>query len=111
MATVEEKVKLRRLKLRDKAKGKATRAKPPARGTESGLGGVGGASLAFRSGGVAGRKRKSTAAGAAEAERAEKVRREVQWAHVRAAVCARVKWSGSGSGVYENSELLDSPGG
>ena len=87
MATVEEKVKLRRLKLRDKAKGKATRAKPPARGTESGLGGVGGGSLAFRSGGVVGRKRKSTAAGAAEAERAEKVRREVQWAHVRAAVC------------------------
>ena len=66
-------MKLRRLKLRDKAKGKATRAKPPARGTESGLGGVGGGSLAFRSGGVAGRKRKSTAAGAAEAERAEKV--------------------------------------
>ena len=40
-----------------------------------------------RGGGGAGRKRKASAAGALEAERAEKVRREVQWAHVRAAMC------------------------
>ena len=34
-----------------------------------------------------GGKRKATAASAVETERAEKRRREVQWAHVRAAMC------------------------
>ena len=38
--------------------------------------------------------RKASAAGALEAERAEKVRREVQWAHVRAAMCGVLRRAG-----------------
>ena len=86
---VEERLslRLRRLALRARTKDRMTSPEPPARGTESGSGKVGNASAGAVCGGVMGRKRKATAAGEAEAARVEKVRREVQWAQVRAAMC------------------------
>ena len=86
-ATVEEKIKRRRAQLRAAAKQRTTSEQPPVQGAGSGSGGERGSGTGARDGGGAGRKRKASAAGALEAERAEKVRREVQWAHVRAAMC------------------------
>ena len=76
---VEERLRLRRLELRARTKGRMASPEPPARGTESGSGKVGDASARAVCGGVVGRKRKATAAGEAEAARVEKVRREGQW--------------------------------
>ncbi len=85
--TVEERIRLRRAKLRAAAREKASSARPPAQGAGGGSGGECRLGPGARGGGGTGRKRKAPAAGALEAERAEKVRREVQWAHVRAAMC------------------------
>ena len=85
--TVEERIRLRRAKLRVAAREKASSARPPAQGARGGSGGECRLGPGARGGGGTGRKRKAPAAGALEAERAEKVRREVQWAHVRAAMC------------------------
>ena len=86
-ATVEEKIKQRREQLWAAAKRRTASELPPVREAGSGSGGEHGAGTGARDGGGAGRKRKASGAGALEAERAEKVRREVQWAHVRAAMC------------------------
>jgi len=85
--TVEEKIRVRRLAIRAEAKAKTSSVQPSVRGAGSGSGGEYSAGTGERGGGGAGRKRKAPAARALEAERAEKVRREVQWAHVRAAMC------------------------
>ena len=85
--TVEEKLRVRRMKFRAAAGAKASSGLPPGPGAGSGSGGEYSAGAGGRGGGGAGRKRKAPAERAFEAERAEKVRREVQWAQVRAAVC------------------------
>ena len=93
-ATVEERIKKRRAQLRAEAKLQATSEQPPVQGAGSGSGGERSSGTGTRGGGGAGRKRKASAAGALEAERAEKVRREVQWAHVRAAMCGVLRRAG-----------------
>ena len=85
--TVEEKLRVRRLEIRAKARVKESSELPPGPRAGSGSGGEYSAGTGGRGGGGAGRKRKAPAERALEAERAEKVRREVQWAQVRAAVC------------------------
>ena len=60
---------------------------PPAQRKGGGQAAAHGASTEAQGGNVVGSKRKATAASAVETERAEKRRREVQWAHVHAAMC------------------------
>jgi len=86
-ATVEEKLRQRRARLREAAREEESSAQPPAQGAGGGSDCECSLGPGARGGGGAGRKRKAPAAGALEAVRAEKVRREVQWAHVRAAMC------------------------
>ena len=110
---VEERLRLRRLELRARTKGRMTSPEPPARGTESGSGKVGDASARAVCGGVVGRKRKASAAGAWEAVRAEKVQREVHWARVRAAVCAvlsRARRRERGKGQQRKKRTGHKPG-
>ena len=82
------------MKFRAEAKAKASSMQPSVRVAGSGSGGEYSAGTGARGGGGAGRKRKASAAGVLEAERAEKVRREVQWAHVRAAMCGVLRRAG-----------------
>ena len=110
---VEERLRLRRLELRARTKGRMASPEPPARGTESGSGKVGDASARAVCGGVVGRKRKASAAGAWEAVRAEKVQREVHWARVRAAVCAvlsRARRRERGKGQQRKKRTGHKPG-
>ena len=86
-STVEEKLRVQRLLLRAGARAMASSELPPGPGAGSGSGGEYSAGTGGRGGGGAGRKRKAPAERALEAERAEKRRREVQWAHVRASMC------------------------
>ena len=70
------------------ARAKESRAPSPAQRKGGGQAAEHGASTGAQGGSnVVGGKRKATAERAVENERAEKRRREVQWAHVRAAMC------------------------
>ena len=112
-ATVEERLKLRRAQLRMEVRLKASSAQQPAQMTGSGRGDEHGAGTGARGGRVAGGKRKATAAGAWEAVRAEKVRREVHWAHVRAAMCAvlhRARRRERGKGQQRKKRTGHTPG-
>ena len=86
--TVEEKLRKRRVRLWLAARAKASRAPSPAQRKGGGQAAEHGVSAGAQGGSnVVGSKRKATAERAVESERAEKRRREVQWARVRAAMC------------------------
>ena len=92
---------------------KASSAQQPEQRMGSGRGDEHGAGTGARGGRVAGGKRKATAAGAWEAVRAEKVRREVHWAHVRAAMCAvlhRARRRERGKGQQRKKRTGHTPG-
>ena len=92
---------------------KASSAQQPEQMMGSGRGDEHGAGTGARGGRVAGGKRKATAAGAWEAVRAEKVRREVHWAHVRAAMCAvlhRARRRERGKGQQRKKRTGHTPG-
>ena len=112
-ATVEGRLKLRRAQLRMEVRWKASSAQQPEQRMGSGRGDEHGAGTGARGGRVAGGKRKATAAGAWEAVRAEKVRREVHWAHVRAAMCAvlhRARRRERGKGQQRKKRTGHTPG-
>ena len=112
-ATVEGRLKLRRAQLRMEVRLKASSAQQPEQRMGSGRGDEHGAGTGARGGRVAGGKRKATAAGAWEAVRAEKVRREVHWAHVRAAMCAvlhRARRRERGKGQQRKKRTGHTPG-